>query len=162
MSNRFWLWTAGLLLAAGAVLTGSEDLKPGEAAIFYRNGDMIVDEVLGVSSARNVLELKTVPEISLNNLWMINFINTEWYHLEELELVDTNRHHIFLRDGEVHSGRIVRYDLKQGCFEFASGEKFPIDQVRRIYFTRNIPEKFEREIEKIFLREGRVFRRIKR
>jgi hypothetical protein len=129
---------------------------------FYRNGDMIIDEVQGVSSARNVLELKTVPEISLNNLWMINFINTEWLHLKELEVVDTNQHHIFLKNGEVYSGRIVRFDLKLACFEFASGETFPVGQVRRIYFTRNIPEKFEREVEKIFLREGRTFRRVKR
>ena len=160
MTKKFWLWTVGLLLAAGA-LRGVEDLKPGEAAIFYRNGDMIIDEVLGVSSARHVLELKTVPEISLNNLWMVNLINTEWFHLKELELVDTNQHHIFLKNGELYSGRIVRYDLNLACFEFESGEKFPIGQVRRIYFTRNIPEKFEGEIEKILLREGRTFRRIK-
>jgi hypothetical protein len=160
MTKRFWLWTVGLLLAAGA-LRGVENLKPGEAAIFYRNGDMIIDEVLGVSSARHVLELKTVPEISLNNLWMVNFIDTEWFHPKELELVGTNQHHIFLKNGEVYSGRIVRYGLNLACFEFESGEKFPIGQVRRIYFTRNIPEKYEREIEKILLREGRTFRRIK-
>ena len=148
MTKRYWLWTMGLLLAAGA-LRGGEDLKPGEAAIFYRNGDMIIDEVLGVSSARHVLELKTVPEIPLNNLWMINFINTEWFHLKELEVVDTNQHHIFLKNGEVYSGRIVRYDLNRACFEFESGEKFPIGQIRRVYFTRNIPEKFARTFRPI-------------
>jgi len=158
--KEFAPWALGLMLAVGA-LAGAENLKPGEAAIFYRNGDMIIDEVLGLSSARHVLELKAVSQISLNNLWMVNFIDTEWFHPRELERVDTNRHHIFLKNGDLFIGRIVRYNVDRLCFQFESGEEFPIDQIRRMYFTRNIPGKFLREIDKDALGQGRTFRPVK-
>lgn len=160
LTKGFGPWALGLILAVGA-LAGAENLKPGEAAIFYRNGDMIIDEVLGLSSARHALELKTVRQISLNNLWMVNFVDTEWFHPKELEKVDTNQHHIFLKNGDLFIGRIVRYNAGRMCFQFESGEEFPIDQIRRMYFTRNIPEKFLREIEKAFPGQGRTFRSIK-
>ncbi|MGB9004204.1 MAG: hypothetical protein WCB96_00620 [Candidatus Aminicenantales bacterium] len=150
MSKRTLLIAAGLLLVAAGLLYG-EDLKAGEAAIFYRNGDMIIDEVTGISSARHVLELKNIPEIPLNNLWMINFINTEWFHFKELELVETNQHYIFLKNGEVYIGRIFNFNVDLGHFEFASGEKFPFGQVSRIYFTRNIPERYKREMKQLLI-----------
>ena len=160
LTKGFGPWALGLILAVGA-LAGAENLKPGEAAIFYRNGDMIIDEVLGLSSARHALELKTVRQISLNNLWMVNFVDTEWFHPKELEKVDTNQHHIFLKNGDLFIGRIVRYNAGRLCFQFESGEEFPIDQIRRMYFTRNIPEKYLREIERDFPGQGRTFHSIK-
>jgi hypothetical protein len=150
MIKRTLLIAAGLLLVAAGLLYG-EDLKAGEAAIFYRNGDMIIDEVTGISSARHVLELKNVPEIPLNNLWMINFINTEWFHFKELELVETNQHYIFLKNGEVYIGRIFNFNVGLRHFEFAGGEKFPLAQVSRIYFTRNIPERYKLEMKQLLI-----------
>jgi hypothetical protein len=126
-----------LALAAGVV--PAQRLRAGEQAIFLKSGDEIVGSIKDISSTRLVLGLADGTEIPLRDLWMINFVNDEWNFPQERNLIETNEHYVFLKSGDVASGRIVDMSSEQRVFEFETGEKFGIGQVRRIYFSRNVP-----------------------
>jgi len=53
-------------------------MKSGEAAIFFKSGDWIIDKVLDISSERLVLETEKSGEFPLRDIWMINFIDEGW------------------------------------------------------------------------------------
>jgi hypothetical protein len=128
--------------ALGVLLAGvvfGQRLRSGEAAVYFKSGDLIVDRIIDISSARLVLETENNGEFPLRDLWMINFVTEEWNFPNERNLIETNDHYVFLRNGDVSSGRIVDFSSEQRVFEFETGEKFPIGQVRRIYFSKTVP-----------------------
>jgi len=132
-----------VLAAVAAVCLGGavfgQRLRSGEAAIYFKSGDLIIDKVVDISSTRLVLETENNGEFPLRDLWMINFVTEEWNFPDERNLIETNDHYVFLRNGDVSSGRIVDFSSEQRVFEFETGEKFPIGQVRRIYFSKTVP-----------------------
>lgn len=128
-----------LVLALAAGVMQAQRLRAGEQAIFLKSGDQIVGSIIDISSTRLVLELADGTEIPLRDLWMINFVNESWDFPQERNLIETNEHYVFLKSGDVASGRIVDMSSEQRVFEFETGEKFAIGQVRRIYFSRNVP-----------------------
>jgi hypothetical protein len=75
----------------------------------------------------------------LRDLWMVNFVNEQWDFPNERNLIETNEHYIFLKSGDVTSGRVTAFAVDKREFEFESGDKFPIASVRRIYFSKNVP-----------------------
>ncbi len=99
-----------LVLAAGAVQ--AQRLRAGEQAIFLKSGDEIVGNIRDISSTRLVLELADGTEIPLRDLWMINFVNEEWNFPQERNLIETNEHYVFLKSGDVASGRIVDHEQR--------------------------------------------------
>ncbi len=114
-------------------------LRSGEQCIFLKSGDELIGKIVDVSSARLVLELEDGTEIPLRDLWMINFVNTQKDFPKEIEQIETPEHTVFLKNGGVSSGKIVDFSSEQRVFEFESGEKFPIGQCRRIYFSKTSP-----------------------
>jgi hypothetical protein len=126
-----------LTIALGAAR--AQRLRAGEQAIFLKSGDEIVGRITDISSTRLVLQLADGTEIPLRDLWMVNFVNEEWNFPQERNLIETNEHYVFLKSGDVASGRIVDMSSEQRVFEFETGEKFGIGQIRRIYFSRNVP-----------------------
>jgi len=137
--------TKAILAAAVAAVclavavSGQPGLPPGSAAIYLKTGDLIVDRIVDISSARLVLQTGRNGEFPLRELWMINFLGREWNFPGERNLLESNEHYIFLKNGDAHSGRIVGFSPEEGAFGFASGEKFPIGEVRRIYFAKTVP-----------------------
>lgn len=129
------------ILAGGSIR--SQTLKSGEAVIFLNNGEKIIGEIEDISSRRLVLELKDGPEIKLSNIWMINFINEQWHFPQEIAKVETPHHYIFLRNGNITSGKIVDFSSTRRVFEFDSGEEVRFGAVKRIYFTKEVPPKFK-------------------
>jgi len=136
----------------------SQRLRANEAAIFLRNGNMIVGEIIDISSTRRVLQLKDGTEIKLINIWMINFINTNWNFPEERKRITTADHYFFLRNGSIIYGKIIDFSKNLRVFELDNGEKIKIGTIRRIYFSKSIPYKLRRQIEgkeaTIFLIDG--------
>ena len=137
MKKSVFVALCGLVLIAGVVL--GQRLRSGETAIYFKSGDVIIDKILDISSERLVLETENNGEFPLRDLWMINFVTEEWNFPNERNLIETNDHYVFLKSGDVSSGRIVDFSSEQRVFEFESGEKFPIGQVRRIYFSKTVP-----------------------
>jgi hypothetical protein len=99
----------------------------------------MIGNIADISSERLVLELQDGTNIPLRDLWMINFVTEEWNFPSERNLIETNEHYVFLKSGDVASGRIVDFSGEQRVFEFETGEKFALGQVRRIYFSKNVP-----------------------
>jgi hypothetical protein len=136
--KRCALLAASFLLVAAAYPAG-QNLRAGETAIFMKSGDLLVDRINDISSARFVLETANNGEIPLRDIWMINFVNDKWDFSEERSLLETNDHYVFLKNGSVSSGRIVDFSSDRRVFQFESGEEFPIGQIRRIYFAKTLP-----------------------
>lgn len=127
----------GLLIVVGTA--SGQRLRAGEQFIILKNGDSMIGNIADISSERLVLELKDGTNLPLRDLWMINFVTEEWNFPQERNLIETNEHYVFLKSGDVASGRIVDFSSEQRVFEFETGEKFAIGQVRRIYFSKNVP-----------------------
>lgn len=126
----------GLTLAG---LASAERLRPGEQAIFLKSGETIIGSIADLSSSRLVLQLKDGREIPLRGLWMINFVTDEWNFPRERNLIETPDHYIFLKNGDVTSGRIVDFSSEKREFAFESGDTFALPSIRRIYFSRSVP-----------------------
>ena len=125
------------LMFAGPV--SAERLRPGEQAVFLKSGDRIVGTIAALSASRLVLQLQDGREIPLRDLWMINFVTDEWNFPRERNLIETPEHYVFLKNGDVTSGRIVEFNAPKREFVFESGDAFAVPAIRRIYFSRNVP-----------------------
>ncbi|MCP2619098.1 hypothetical protein NLC82_06735, partial [Candidatus Aminicenantes bacterium AC-335-A11] len=136
-----------------------QNLRANESAIFLRNGNMIIGEIVDISSARRVLQLKDGTEIKLTNIWMINFINTKWNFPGERKQIKTADHYFFLKNGSIIYGKIIDFSSNLRVFELDTGEKIKIGAIRRIYFSKRVPNQLRKEIEKVatvFLKDGTV------
>jgi len=138
--NRFFIAAMMFAVIAGAVAYGGQTrMRSGEAAIFFKSGDSIIDKILDISSERLVLETENNGEFPLRDIWMINFIDDGWDFPGERDQVEPRDHYVFLRNNAVSAGRVVDFSSERRVFQFESGEEFPIAQVRRIYFAKNVP-----------------------
>jgi len=146
-TKRFVLLLTALLLGAiGA--SAYQALHAGEAAIYKIGGFLLVDRINDISITRHVLETEYNGQIPLQNIWMINFVDDKWNFPEERKLLTTNDHYIFMKNGAVSSGRIVDFSSVRRWFEFENGQKFPIGEVRRIYFSKTLPPGLAEQLEK--------------
>jgi hypothetical protein len=136
--KNFSLLAVSVFLIAAAAPAG-QTLRGGDAAVFMKSGDLLVDRIDDISSARFVLETANNGEIPLRDIWMINFVNEKWDFPEERGQLETSDHYVFLKNGSVSSGRIVDFSSDRRVFQFESGEEFPIGQIRRIYFSKTLP-----------------------
>lgn len=128
------------------MLTGSlirsAPLESGEAVIFLKDGNIIIGEIEDISSRRLVLELEDGTEVELANIWMINFINKQWYFAKERKKIVTSQHYFFLKDENIISGKLIDLSSRRKVFELETGEEIGIDSVKRIYLSKEVPDKF--------------------
>lgn len=86
-----------------------------------------------------VFELEDGSEVAFSELWMVNFENSGWDFPGERYSIKTSATHIFLRDGSLLRGDIKSY-LKRGkVFRLEDGSLLPLEAVKRIYFSKNMP-----------------------
>jgi hypothetical protein len=113
--KHFGLLAVSVLLIAAASPAG-QTLRGGDAAIYMKSGDLLVDRINDISSARFVLETANNGEIPLRDIWMINFVNEKWDFPDERALLETSDHYVFLKNGSVSTGRIVDFssDRRRG------------------------------------------------
>jgi hypothetical protein len=134
---------AVLALSAGLLILGAADggqkLRAGEQAFFLKNGDTIIGAIVEISAEKSSFELKDGTSVPLRDLWMVNFVNEQWNFPGERDLLETNEHYVFLKSGDVTSGRVTAFAADKREVELESGDKFPISAVRRIYFSKSVP-----------------------
>jgi hypothetical protein len=121
----------------------AEELKAGTAAIFMQGGKMNTGEIVDISRTRLVLQLRDGPEFSLERVWMINFINTDWNFPEERERMEKDEDYIFFKNNDITSGRIIDFSSTRRVFQLDPSEEVPMGRVRRIYFTRYLTPAYE-------------------
>jgi hypothetical protein len=126
-----------VLIASGAAW--AQRLRAGEQILFLKSGDTAVGGIVDFSAPRMSLTLADGTEIALRDLWLVNFVNEDWDFPHERNLIETGEHYVFLKSGDVASGRIVTLGGEPRAFEFETGERFPLGQIRRIYFSRTVP-----------------------
>jgi len=145
------------------MLTGSlirsAPLESGEAVIFLKDGNKIIGEIEDMSSRRLVLELKDGTEVELANIWMINFINTQWNFAKERKEMVTSQHYFFLKDGNIISGKLIDLSKRRKVFELETGEEIGIGSVKRIYLSKEVPDKFIKELIKAKKRIKKIKRK---
>ncbi len=144
--NKRILWPIIGLVCFGVAFAPSQTLRSGETAIYLRNGDLIIDRILDISSARLVLETENNGEFPLRNLWMINFVNDQWNFPDERNQIENADHYVFLKDGGITSGKIVDLSSENRMFDLDSGEKIAFGRVRRIYFSKNVPQALMKDV----------------
>jgi hypothetical protein len=116
--------------------------------IFLNNGSKVIDEFSDISAPRSVLVLDSGREIRLSAIWMINFTDKNWYFPEELEKIVKSEHYLFLKSGEVISGKIMDYNDRIKVFELDGGGTVELGKLKRIYFSKDIPPKLLRTLKK--------------
>jgi hypothetical protein len=141
-----------LLIAAGCLWLfpqslPAEALKAGTAAIFMQGGKMNVGEIVDISRTRLVLQLKDGREFSLERVWMINFINTDWNFPEERKMMEKDEDYVFFKNNDITSGRIIDFSSTRRVFQLDTSEEIPIGRVRRIYFSRSLPPAYESKLK---------------
>jgi hypothetical protein len=127
----------GWILVMGAA--PAQKLKSGEEAFFLKNGDSVIGSIVEINAEKASLLLSDGTSIPIRDLWMINFVNEQWDFPNERSLIETNEHYVFLKTGDVTSGRITAFAADKREFEFEAGDKFPMISVRRIYFAKSLP-----------------------
>ncbi|MDD8026643.1 MAG: hypothetical protein PHI34_09010 [Acidobacteriota bacterium] len=120
-------------------------LRSGQAAIFLRNGDLVVDRIVDISSTRLVLETAASGEFPLRDIWMINYVDQSWNYPDERNRIDNNGHYVFLKDGNIASGRIVDMSSERMVYQFEAGGEVAANQILRIYFTPQVPSSLENQ-----------------
>jgi hypothetical protein len=138
--NRFFAFGVLLVLVCGAaVLAGQTRMRSGEVTIFQRSGDSVIDQIKGYSKVRLLLVTENSGDFQIGNVWMINFVDDAWNFPDERNQMNTDDHYVFLRNGGMAHGQIGDFSRERRSFLFESGEEFPLNQIRRIYFSRNVP-----------------------
>jgi len=142
--KKTWLWSVILAFGLGLSMVSSpaEKLEAGKAALFLQGGKMVIGEIADLSSTRLVFTLRDGQEIALNRIWMINFVNTDWNFPEERKKMEKDQHYLIFRNERMTSGKIIDYSGARG-FQFDTKEEVPMAQVRRIYFTNQLPSAYE-------------------
>ena len=150
MKKKMVLLLIGIFMLTGS-LVFADMLQEGYSITFLKNGEKIIAKVIDVSRTRNVIELQDTSgdtkEIKLAEIWMINFINTKWDFPKERDKIVTAEHYFFLKNSEIISGRIIDFSRNLKVFELNTGEKIRIGSIRRIYFSKNPPNEFKKELE---------------
>ncbi|MBN1938205.1 MAG: hypothetical protein JW843_01365 [Candidatus Aminicenantes bacterium] len=126
-----------LFLAAGAV--SLQRMPPGTQAIFLKDGESLAGKIVDVTLPQMDFKLEEGKTIPLRDLWMINFETAEWDFPEERNVLESNDCYVFLKSGDIYSGRLSAYSAETKSFVFASGEYFPLVQCRRMYFSKTVP-----------------------
>lgn len=139
-----WLWIVimvfGLCLSATSL--PAEKLEAGKAALFLQGGKMVIGEIADLSRTRLVFTLRDGQEFALHRIWMINFVNTDWNFPAEIEKMEKDQHYLIFRNDRMTSGKIIDFSHNQG-FQFDTKEAVPLAQVRRIYFTNQLPDAYK-------------------
>lgn len=150
MKKKMVFLLIGIFMLTGS-LVFADMLQEGYSITFLKNGEKIIAKVIDVSRTRNVIELQDTSgdtkEIKLAEIWMINFINTNWDFPKERDKIVTAEHYFFLKNSEIISGRIIDFSRNLKVFELNTGEKIRIGSIRRIYFSKNPPNEFKKELE---------------
>jgi hypothetical protein len=148
--KKNWLWI--VIMAFGLCLfpksLPAEDLSAGRAAVFMRDGGMIVGEVVDIASTPLALELRDGQKLPLHQIWMINFVNTEWNFLEERQRLEKDEHYLFFRNDRITSGRIIDL-ISPLVFQFDTREEVPMTEIRRIYFTNQLPPAYQSRLAEV-------------
>ncbi len=132
-------WIAAALLVTAAGAAAAQRLPPGSQAFFLKNGEVLTGRIIDVILPPLDLKMENGALIALRDVWMINFESGDWNFPEERNILETNDHYVFLKSGDIHSGRISAYAADRKAFVFETGESFPLAQCRRIYFSKTVP-----------------------
>lgn len=150
MKKKMVFLLIGIFMLTGSLVFANE-LPEGYSIAFLKNGEKVIAKVIDVSRTRHVMELQDTSgdtmEIKLAEIWMINFVNTKWDFPKERDKIVTAEHYFFLKNSEIISGRIIDFSRNLKVFELNTGEKIRIGSIRRIYFSKNLPDEFKKELE---------------
>lgn len=125
----------------GAAATPAQalQLRPGEAALYLRTGEVVIDKIVDISSTRLVVETAKSGEFGLGDVWMINYEASGWSYPAEFERLGNHVHTIFTKDGRMLEGQVVDFSSTRLAYQFESGEEVPAGDITRIYFTSLVP-----------------------
>ncbi len=131
-------FTAVLLLAA-SVASSFQRLPPGTQAIFLKDGESLAGKIVDVVLPQMDFKLEDGKTVPLRDVWMINFESADWNYPQERNVLETNDCYVFLKNGDIHSGRLSAFSAETKSLVFESGDYFPLVQCRRIYFSKTVP-----------------------
>jgi len=131
--------SAAVLLLLAVAAFSLQRLPQGTQAIFLKDGESTAGKIVDVILPQLDFKLEDGKTFPLRDIWMINFESAEWNFPQERNGLETNDHYVFLKNGDIHSGRLSAYSAETKSLVFESGEYFPLVQCRRIYFSKTVP-----------------------
>ncbi len=147
----------GLAALAAVLLTAAAapaQLRRGDAAIFFRDGRVIFDQVTGIVTSNLIIQTPGNGQFPMRDVWLINYEENRWDYPGERERMAAGEHAVFLRNGNVASGQIVNFLSEHEAGPGRPwGYKLRKDgrttiytpaNISRIYYSKDVPAAFTR------------------
>lgn len=134
------------------------------ATIYLMNGRHIQDPLIDMNKIR--LDFERGRTLKANQVWMINFADSNWDFPAERKKWSNSTNTIVLRDGRVVYQNVVDYDARQkGRLRLENNTYIHVSAVARIYYPfTKLPRAYANKVQKdeaqnctVYLRKGRAF-----
>jgi sRNA-binding regulator protein Hfq len=123
-------------------------LYAAQSVTFLKNGRSFTGTILDMSSRTGVVDYKGNTKFHRNNIWMINYADTNWNHPNERRRLSNKTDTIFLRNGHVLNVRIVDFSSRRKMYEFRKGGRVHESKVLRIYFCCTpLPQAYQQALK---------------
>ncbi|MGD0781869.1 MAG: hypothetical protein ABSA30_03310 [Candidatus Aminicenantales bacterium] len=144
----------GLVLLAAVLLTATAQMRRGEAAIFFRDGRVIFDQVTGIVTSNLIVQTPGNGQFPMRDVWLINYEENRWDYPGERARMIAGEDAIFLRNGNAASGQIVNFLSEHEAgpgrpwgYKLRKDGRTTIyipSNISRIYYSKDVPAAFTR------------------
>ena len=105
-----------------------------QSVTFLHDGNRITDVIIDMSSRTGKIEYQNNYNVNRSQIWMINYVNSNWDFPNERNQLSNNTDTVFLRDGTVIKDKIVDFSSRRLVWEFMNSRAVHDSQIKRIYF----------------------------
>lgn len=112
-------------------------LKPAQIKVFLTNGNEMITKLVDFSSRTKKFEFKNDKKVHFSKIWMINFVNTDWYFPKDIGKRVKNYDLIVLKNGSYIVDKIIDFSSRRRVFEFKDHKPIHFSKIKRIYFRNS-------------------------
>lgn len=122
------IWILVMLLGAGSMLWA------GGSVTFLSDGRIFNGTIIDMSSNTGILDYRDGTKINRNEIWMISYESGEWDFPDERNQLSGRTDTVFLKNGQVLTGRLIDFSSRRFVWEFQGGDEIQEAAIARIYF----------------------------
>ena len=117
-----------------------------KSVTFLKDGNKISDVIIDMSSQTGRIDYQGNYKVNRSQVWMINYVNSNWDYPNERSQLANNTDTVFLRDGTVLKDKIIDFSSRRWVWEFKNNRAIRDSQIKRIYFCcTRLPGAYKQE-----------------
>ncbi len=126
------------IIIAMVVMWFGMALFAGQSVTFLKDGRSFTGTIIDISSNTGVVDYQGGTKFHRSEIWMINYEGGDWDFPDERDELAAGVDTVFLRNGQVQSGKIVDFSSRRFVYEFQGGGEVNESAVARIYFCCDV------------------------